>query len=91
MKKTKLFSNTTHSSVHFFLENLSGNFMKLPGVSVSNCIYSLKLINVQGEMIMEENQLSGIDDFDCSSLSPGMYFIEIFEGNEKHIYKLIIQ
>lgn len=57
----------------------------LNGVSV------IEITNAMGAVILKENTNSkGLHHFDSSGIAPGVYFVSVYYGSQKHIQRLII-
>jgi len=55
-------------------------------------IQSLKIIDVQGRVVYQENNLNTSQkQFNTESLPPGIYFLEIFSDNLHEIKKVVKQ
>ncbi|WP_027418003.1 T9SS type A sorting domain-containing protein [Crocinitomix catalasitica] len=53
--------------------------------------YQLNIINILGEVIITENNITGLKTIDVSRLTTGAYFVDISNDNIKTVEKLIIK
>lgn len=58
---------------------------------VNNTEFDVQLINVLGEVIYSENNLSEQTNINVESFVNGLYFVKITDSNSEHISKVIIK
>lgn len=52
--------------------------------------YQLKIYTTGGQLVYSENNLNGNTSIDASAFAKGNYIVELWQGNQKHIEKLLI-
>ncbi|MFL2578633.1 MAG: T9SS type A sorting domain-containing protein [Parvicellaceae bacterium] len=53
--------------------------------------YALKILNIQGQLFYEMNNIQGHQKIDVSNYPSGLYFIKLIYSNDKQTYRFIKQ
>lgn len=75
----------------FTYQNPASKFLSYSIRGFKDANSSLRIINIAGNIVANENNVKTRGQIDVSALVPGLYFIECQNGEDRIINKLIIQ
>lgn len=85
---TSVAQNSSFRTVNVYPNPAVGEILITTSATVNNA--SLKLINVIGQVVLKANNLTGKSfKFNMADISNGIYILEIAEGNNKSILKVV--